>query len=306
VPGRRRLLLGLVALVALPLLACGRGAARAPAQTPGSAQPTTGQYAVAFRELSFTDPSRGRTLAVSVWYPSASGAAGRGPFPIVLFSHGLTGLPGDYTALLDRWAGAGYVVVAPTYPNTSRKAAKVQAQDVVNQPADASFVLTSVLGQASRSGDPFFGVLDSAHVAAAGHSLGGITTVGLFSTCCHDARLTAGVVLAGNSLGFGDQPLRPGQPVLFEHGTNDHIVPYQSGRHTYESMPGPKAFVTFDGEGHFDPYLKATDRSFGVDVATTLDFFRWTLRGDRSGLAALQRDGEVSGVARLENHLSGS
>lgn len=297
--GRRWLLLGLVALLALPLLGCGRGAARVPARP----QATAGQDAVGFRQLTFTDTSRGRTLPTSVWYPS--GPAG-GPLPVVLFSHGLTGLPSDYTALLTRWARAGFLVVAPTYPNTNRHAASVRADDVVNQPADASFVLTSVLALGSRSGDPFFGLIDSAHVAAAGHSLGAITTIGLFSVCCHDPRLAAGVVLAGNSTGFGDQPSQPGRPLLFEHGASDHIVPYQTGHHTYETMPGPKAFVTFDGQGHFDPYLKASDRSFEVDAATTLDFLRWTLRGDASGLPALQRDGAVSGVSRLEDRLSGS
>jgi fermentation-respiration switch protein FrsA (DUF1100 family) len=304
VRGRRWLLLGLVALLVLPLLACGRGGARGPAPGPAAGtSPSPGQYAVGFRGLSFTDTSRGRTLQTSVWYPSASA---RGPFPVVLFSHGLTGLPSDYTGLLTRWAAAGFVVVAPTYPNTNRRAANVNAEDVVNQPADASFVLTSVLRLASGSRDPFFALLDGAHVAAAGHSLGGITTVGLFSVCCRDGRLAAGVVLAGNSIGFGDQPAQPGRPLLFEHGASDHIVPYQSGRHTYDTTPAPKAFVTFDAAGHFDPYLKATARSFDVDVATTLDFFRWTLRGDPAGLTALQRDGSVSGVSRLEDRLSGS
>ncbi|MBO0689523.1 MAG: hypothetical protein J2P40_08125 [Candidatus Dormibacteraeota bacterium] len=120
-------------------------------------------------------------------------------------------------------------MVAPTYPNTNRRAANVRADDVGNQPADESFVLTSVLALGSRSGDPFFGLIDSAHVAAVGHSLGAITTIGLFQRslvrrgCGHDARLPP-----------------------------------------------------------------------------------WTLRGDASGLPALQRDGAVSGVSRLEDRLSGS
>jgi hypothetical protein len=45
-------------------------------------------------------------------------------------------------------------VLAPTYPLTNRHAARVAAGDVVNQPADASFVLTSVLALAGGIPSP--------------------------------------------------------------------------------------------------------------------------------------------------------
>lgn len=147
-------------LLLLLLAACAAGrvvpARRAPGPAPAAA------HAVATRTLTFTDwtrvtdptpghpgdETRGRTLVTTVWYPATGG-----PYPVVLFSHGLLGTPADYRTLAERWAGAGLVVATPAYPLTSRGASHVQALDVIQQPTDASFVLTSLLRQASLPGD---------------------------------------------------------------------------------------------------------------------------------------------------------
>jgi predicted dienelactone hydrolase len=73
---------------------------------------------------------------------------------VVVFSHGLGGWPGAYERLVTRWAAAGLVVVAPTYPMTSRGAGWDSAHDVRNQSADASFVLTSILREQPALGPP--------------------------------------------------------------------------------------------------------------------------------------------------------
>jgi fermentation-respiration switch protein FrsA (DUF1100 family) len=314
--------------VLLVVAACGRlpGGGPATAGGSGGSPPPDasgiGRYAVGLRQLTFTDPSRvtdptpalpgdetqGRTLPTTVWYP-ASGSSGdgaataRGSFPVVLFSHGLLGQPGDYQALLSRWAGAGVVVVAPTYPLTNRHAARVTAGDVVNQPGDASFVLTSVLALAATPGDPFAGLLDGGHLGAAGHSTGAVTTVGLFTRCCRDARLGAGVVLAGNATGFRDGFSGPPAPLLFEHGDRDPLVPLATGRLTFDAVPWPKAFVTLRGQGHVDPYLKPESAAFRVVAATTAEFLRSSLAGDGAAAAALRPDATVTGVASIDDRL---
>ena len=63
---------------------------------------------------------------------------------MVVFSHGLDGRPDDYQVLLTRWAAAGFVVAAPTFPHTGR-GSDGNMLDVLNQPADVSYVLTQVL-----------------------------------------------------------------------------------------------------------------------------------------------------------------
>src|SRR5262249_49771021 len=116
-----------------------------PAPSTASA---TATYRVGRRQLEFTDPSRvtdpnpgqpgnkaqGRTLPTTIWYPAPPA---RGPFPVVLFSHGLLGLPSDYQAIATRWSSAGFLVVAPTYPLTSRASSPVQPLHVPNQPPHA-------------------------------------------------------------------------------------------------------------------------------------------------------------------------
>jgi len=286
--------------------------------TPRSGAPSTASagatYRVVQRLLEFTDPSRvtdprpgkpgnktqGRTLPTTIWYPAPPA---RGPFPLVLLSHGLLGLPSDYEAIATRWSGAGFVVVAPTYPLTSRASPQVQPLDVPNQPADASFVITAVLKLAERPSDPFHGLLDGSRVVAAGHSAGAITTVGLFTTCCRDARLLAGIVLAGNSLGFTNHFAGRPTPILFEHSDNDPIVPYWTGRLLWEGLPWPKAFVTLRGQGHIDPYLLPSSPGFAVVAATTTDFLRWSVSGDPSALNDLRRHAEMTDMAHLEDRL---
>ena len=313
----------LVSLLLLPACIQTTGAAggappSAVSTAHGSPAPSTASatatYRVGRRQLEFTDPSRvtdpnpgqpgnktqGRTLPTTIWYPAPPA---RGPFPLVLFSHGLLGLPTDYEAIATRWSSAGFVVVAPTYPLTSRASSHVQPLDVPNQPADASFVLNSVLRLAERPGDTFQGLLDSGRVAAAGHSAGAITTVGLFTTCCRDARLLAGIVLAGNSLGFSNHFAGRPVPMLFEHSDNDPLVPYWTGRLLWDGLPWPKAFITLRGQGHIDPYLVPSSAGFPVVAATTTDFLRWSVSGDQRALNDLRQHASVPDLARLDNQL---
>lgn len=310
----RRAGLVLLPLLLLVLPACAR--AGTPAPSPVAAPSTSpAGAAVGVRTITFTDPSRvtdptpnqpgdetaGRTLVTTVWYPQLPA---RGPFPVVLLSHGLLGTPTDYQALASRWTAAGFVVVAPAYPLSSRGAAHIQPLDVVNQPADAAFVLTSVLRLSAQAGDRFHGLLDTGRVAAAGHSLGGITTDGLFNTCCRDIRLRAGIVLAGNWIGFSNTYTGPPAPMLFVHGDRDPIVPIVTGQLTYAAVPWPKGFVTLEGQTHIDPYLQPASPAFEVVAATTTDFLRWSLRGDRASLAALRQAAVVPGLAHFEDRLS--
>jgi predicted dienelactone hydrolase len=99
----------------------------------------TPKYAVGMVTDTFVDPHRTtpawnaspetptRTLVTTILYPATgaaggtptSGAApdkGAGPFPLIVFAHGLGGTPQDYLALLTDWASEGFVVAAPLFP----------------------------------------------------------------------------------------------------------------------------------------------------------------------------------------------
>ena len=269
---------------------------------------TIAASAIAVRHLDLVDEDRGRALPTTVWYPApVSGEdipAATGPFPVVLFSHGLRGLPEDYESLIYGWVQDGFVVVAPTYPNTNRGATSVDAGDLTNQPADATFVLDAVLGLSTTSGDLLEGALDTERVAAVGHSEGGITTVGLFDACCRDPRLRAAIVLSGNGLGSREPYSGTAAKVLYVHGDTDPLVPIALGRATFERNPWPKAFITLTGAGHLDPYLEPIAAQFALVHRATSDFLAWALLDDQKALDDLREAvAEPASAATIDDQL---
>ncbi|GAA3904782.1 alpha/beta hydrolase family protein [Actinoplanes auranticolor] len=247
-----------------------------PAPTRGRAP--SRPFEVETRKLKL---SRGndRPLPTTVWYP----ATGDGPFPVVVFSHGLTARPGDYAGILARWARAGFVVAAPAYPHTSAGVADFNVIDLLNQPADASSVLTQILALDGEAGDPLRGRLDRDHVAAAGHSGGGVTTLGMLSGN-RDERLTAAVVLAGRQVLPGTFT-GPALPVLFVHGELDQTVRYADGRAAFSAVPWPKALLTLPDAGH----VVTSGEEFDLVADATTDFWRWSLYGDAGAGRRLER-----------------
>lgn len=292
-------------LLAAVLAGCSTGKPAASVGAPTTPPPATTagaapaeEYKVKTRELDLNRDGN-RPLPVTIWYPDT--ATGR--FPVILFSHGLTGLPSDYRRLLADWAEDGFVVAAPTYPHTNKKAAQVNALDVVNQPVDASFVLDQVLALGDKAGDALNGRLDTEHVAAAGHSAGGITTVGLF-TVYRDQRLDAGIVLAGSALGMGTGFRGPDAPLLFVHGDADAVVSYASGRAAYDKVPWPKAMLTLLDGDHGQTLLRAGNPAYEVVAGATTDFWRWSLYGDAAAKDRIADDASKAGLATFDNNLS--
>ncbi|WP_433551395.1 alpha/beta hydrolase family protein [Micromonospora zamorensis] len=244
-----------------------------------------GSYAVGVRTLTL-DPRSARPLPVTICFPASADGVAAGRFPVVVYSHGLGSRPDLHAGLTTRWAAAGFVVAAPAYPHTRQGAAHFTRADVRNQPADA-WRLIRHLGRLDRNReDPLAGHLDLTSVAAAGHSAGGFTTSGMFSEG-HPARLRAGIVIAGG--GLPGSFAGPVAPVLFVHGTADAVVPLTVGRAAYGRTPGPAAFLSLLGQDH-GAYLTPGHPGFAPVLATTTDFLRWTLYGDKAAGARLPAD----------------
>ncbi|MDG4806006.1 alpha/beta hydrolase [Micromonospora sp. WMMD1120] len=244
-----------------------------------------GSYVVGVRTLTL-DPRSARPLPVTIWYPASTDGVAAGRFPVVIYSHGLGSRPDLHAGLTTRWAAAGFVVAAPAYPHTRQGAAHFTRADVRNQPADG-WRLIRHLGDLDRAGDdPLAGHLDLTSVAAAGHSAGGFTTSGMFSEG-HPTRLRSGIVIAGGGLpgSFAGPPA----PVLFVHGTSDPVVPVTVGRAAYARTRGPAVFLSLLGQDH-GAYLTPGHPGFFPVLATTTDFLRWTLYGDRAAGDRLPAD----------------
>ncbi|MFD4206456.1 alpha/beta hydrolase [Micromonospora tulbaghiae] len=216
--------------------------------------------------------------------PGAPFAAGR--FPVVLYSHGLRSLPALHAALTSRWAAAGFVVVAPTYPRTNQRARAFTRDDIRNQPADAWRLIRHLVRLGARPGDPLGAHMAVDRFAAAGHSAGGHTTLGMFASG-QPFPVRAGIVIAGGRMVAGLS--RPLAPMLFVHGSADRIVPEPIGRAAYARCLGPAAFLSLTGQGHGE-YLTPGRPGFAQVLATTTDFLRWTLYADRAALRRLPTD----------------
>ena len=153
------------------------------------------------------------------------------------------GRPTTTRATLERWAAEGYAVVAPTYPATSRAGiTEATVRDQRDQVRDARFVLDHVLALDSTpvTEGGLGGLLDRRRIAAAGHSMGGLTSLALVSRCCRDRRVKAAVVLAGVSENqHGPRIRRPTGPIFFAHATYDIAVPFDRAGPPTQTPPPP-------------------------------------------------------------------
>ena len=286
-----------------------------------------GTYRIGQRPITFTEPAHtgpagqplgARTLLTTVMYPlmrraatgSKSPAAlptgpARGPFPLLLFAPGFMQCGGPYSDLLDSWARAGYVVAVMDFPRTDcLVGAAADEADLVNQPADMSYVLGSLLALNAQPGDFLSGRLNPRQVAAAGQSDGGDTVAALGgNTCCQDHRLKAVAVLSGAEWPPMPGPYFAGQapPMLFVQGNADTINPPWTSVQLYRAdRTSPRYYLDLYGADHMVPYTG--DNPVERLVARiTLAFFGRYVLGHASALTTMAQAADGSGIAALNS-----
>ena len=298
---------------------------------PGETAATSrGPFGVGRRTVTFVDPSRptaavpgrgiparpDRTLDVVVIYPTASTSAAesgvtdtaatavvddappvRQSFPLVVLSHGVTANGAGIAALATPWVRAGYVVAAPTYPLSSGEGADIA--DLVNQPADLRFVITSLTNWANEPTGPLHGSVAPGCLALAGHSLGAATSLDVgYLSSERDGRVRAVVEMSGvlapiNGGTFDDAP---GVPLLLLHGDADTVVPISKSQEVFATLPGPRHFVTFEGASHVTIFAPPAGTLLNQATTGFLDAY---LKGDVAGLRALPGEVAASGAASL-------
>jgi dienelactone hydrolase len=282
-------------------------------------------FAVGFHVETLVDPGRstptngtaaghpGRTLETFILYPASSpspkagvgGTAVRldaapqrsaGTFPLIVFAHGFGTDPNlsEYSALLEQWAAAGYVVAAPLFPLTRADApGSPDLADYVNQPGDMAFVANQVVAQSQADTGILSGLVNTGEIGAAGHSLGGVTTLGLVAnSCCRDTQIKAAVVISGDPIKFptGAVNYRTAPPLLLVHGNADQAVPYVSSIDAFNGASAPKGLLTVEGGNHDSP-VTPTDTAFPSVVRTTIDFFDRYLKGEKPAAGRLVTTG---------------
>ncbi len=182
--------------------------AAAAAQSPSD--PLTGKpgdepgLSVATWKGDWKDVKRSRLIPAKIYYPQN----GAGPFPVIIFSHGLGSSRNGYEYLGRYWAECGYVSVHIQHlgsdtgvwkkanPRAAMRAAASDIRNAINRPLDVSFALDQ-LAMLNEQDGPFRGQLDLEKIGVAGHSFGAYTALAV-----------AGQEFGPNITGFADARIK--------------------------------------------------------------------------------------------------
>jgi dienelactone hydrolase len=297
-----------------------------PRALPGArAKPTSppSSFAVGLKTVRLLDTSRTitlpsgaaapRPLLTIVRYPAlgaASGtdaagapaARGDGPFPLIVFGHGFAVTPAPYKRLLDHWARAGFVVAAPVFPLENANAAGAPNEaDLVNEPADMSFVISRMIrASAARSG-ALAGLINPREVAVAGQSDGGDAALAAaYEPRFRDTLIGAAVILSGAEIP-GEVPISfpaGGPPLLATQGTADTINTPAETERFFSAARSPKYLLLLPGAEHLPPYT-VEQPQLGIVERLSTAFLDGYLKHHRRSLARLVSLGTVPGRASL-------
>lgn len=180
---------------------------------------TTGQYRVANVTYTYTDTSRletytdtgeNRNLNVEFWYPESCDEAILNLCPLIVFSHGSTGIRSSNESLYNELASHGYVVcsIDHTYQclyTTDENGhttwidmgfvKEIKADDAKSdkqrsyehyrkwmevRTGDIDFVINTILAKARKNtGETVYRLVNDERIGVIGHSLGGSAALGI-------------------------------------------------------------------------------------------------------------------------------
>lgn len=189
-----------------------------------------------------------RSLASTVWYPVDSEL---GPFPLIVYSHGYSSNKDGGAYLAEQLTSLGYVVISANYPLTHYLApGGPNVKDVVNQPADVSFLIDSLLAQNNTPGHVLHGQVDASRIGVMGLSLGGLTSeLVAFHPTMADPRVAAALSIAGPTAMFTETFFTHFQvPFMMLAGGIDALVPHASNAAPIlDKVPGSQLVTIADG-----------------------------------------------------------
>ena len=223
-----------------------------------------GSMRVTFTKTSVTT-GQPRPLDTYIWYPAVHGTGTvvqdgtlanakvrRGRWPLIVFSHGSCGFPGQspfYTAGLASW---GFVVVAPSHPgNTSAEIPHCMDTPAVtdsyaNRLPDVQFTIDTMLA-ATGAAAPFAHRLNPKRIGVSGHSFGGQTTLRVAAA---DPRVRAAVALAP-ATNFVAESTAIDIPTIVLTGDLDTLTPFaQDACGAFSLLHGPRYLVQLINTGH--------------------------------------------------------
>ncbi len=234
--------------------------------------------------------------------PSGSAAAAGAPFPLIIFSQGFDEPVKAYAGLLNAWARAGYVVAAPTYPDTDPSSPTgVNENDIVNHPADLRYVIAVLESMSRDSRSRLHGVLNPSRLAIAGQSDGGDVSLAVaVNSCCRADGVKAAIILSGAELAAfgGTYYSGGGLPLLVTQGSRDTINPPGCSAQLYDQAPQPKYFLNIEGAQHLPPYVSPGPIRAGI-ARVAIAFLNAYLKRGPSSVAALRSAARLPPAEKL-------
>ncbi len=253
-------------------------------------------------------------LDVAVWQPTG----GPGPYPLVLFSHGLLGCNTQSTYLMRALAEHGMLVVAPDHEDRGANCPeRLPTKEELATILSGSHLLDLLLNprrggdllklRAALPDDPRLSTwtIDPDRVVLIGHSLGGYTVLRLAgaqpSGQTHE--IAAVVALAPFVLPFleGGTVQNISAPVLLQGGDRDKYTPSKDHDAIFARLKSPACKVAYAAADHFawtDLHsdeltdLEATELHDATAAATTA-FLDEVFAGRPLNEAVLARRGTV-------------
>lgn len=287
------------------------------------------------QEQPFTYPRRSNVAAQPVSRLAVDGPPARqhGPFPLIVFAHGAYGSALGSAFLCEYLARHGFVVAATDYDDagpldfvdqiaftrlgpgnlmaSARELATTTARLVRfmalrpqqflgylerRRLAPSRILIDWLLEMNERSDSLLRGLIDTHSIGMVGHSLGGLTTLGLIGAHPdpgqRDARIKAAVLLSAPVHPFQRTASNIAVPTMVMHGDHDPAATSRLAPRSlaYEKAPAPKFYVILRNATHFafsNPPRLAVNEAWRKDecaaaiCAYAEQFYRRYLAGEK-------------------------
>ena len=235
---------------------------------------SAGPHRVDVVRYEWEDVDRKRQVPVKIYFP----AEGRGPFPLILFSHGLGGSREGYEYLGRHWAGCGFVSVYLEHEGSNGKVwqqaedrmgslrvAAADPRNAMDRPRDVSFAIDQLV-RLNREDPVLKGRIDLERIGVAGHSFGAHTTL-----------MVAGQAIVGplgGAMTFADRRVKAAIPMSAP-------VPARRANldRTYERVTIPCLHMTGTLDDSPIGETKAADRRLPFDHSKATNQFLVTFEG---------------------------
>ena len=171
--------------------------------------------------------------------------AAKGPFPLVVFSHGFGSFRLDASSVVSGIASWGFVVASPEHIERDRAALVTgKAGGSVSELTTTDVkVITDTIALVGAADGVLKGLADTDKVGVVGHSAGGRAALSALSEDQVD------VAVGWAPAGRWDQPA-PKKPSMVLAAKVDVLVPLEEVQTTFDGLARPKRLVVVEKEGH--------------------------------------------------------